>query len=65
MANAAAMGDCRLYYWRERSQEVDFVLERKRKLTAIEVKSGRTPRVHAGSVAFAEAFPASPAPCGW
>lgn len=58
LANAAAIGDCRLYYWRERGKEVDFVAEHKHKLTAIEVKSGRAPRVHSGSAAFAEAFPA-------
>lgn len=57
LANAAAAGDCRLYYWRERGDEVDFVVERKRKLTAIEVKSGHAPRLHAGSAAFAQAFP--------
>jgi predicted AAA+ superfamily ATPase len=32
--------DCNLYYWRESSREVDFVIERGKKLTAIEVKSG-------------------------
>ncbi|MEK6707480.1 MAG: ATP-binding protein [Pseudomonadota bacterium] len=32
--------DCRLHYWRESSREVDFVIERGKKLTAIEVKSG-------------------------
>lgn len=57
LANAAAAGDCRLYYWRERGDEVDFVVERKRKLTAIEVNSGHAPRLHAGSAAFAQAFP--------
>ncbi len=56
LANAATAGECRLYYWRERGDEVDFVVERKRKLTAIEVKSGHAPRLHAGSAAFANAF---------
>lgn len=28
LANAAAGGACELYYWRERSREVDFVLRR-------------------------------------
>ncbi len=31
--------DCRLYYWREANNEVDFVVERGNKLVAIEVKS--------------------------
>lgn len=30
-----------LYYWRERNEEVDFILERNNNLVAIEVKSGR------------------------
>ena len=56
LANAALCGDCRLHYWRDGNQEVDFVAQRGRRLTAIEVKSGRTPTVHAGTVAFAQAF---------
>lgn len=32
--------EVRLHYWRERSLEVDFILEHGRKLVAIEVKSG-------------------------
>lgn len=56
LANAAAAGECELYYWRERNQEVDFVAKAGRRLTAIEVKSGRAPSAHAGSAAFAQAF---------
>lgn len=48
--------ECTLHYWRERNQEVDFVVQAGRKLTAIEVKSGRAPRAHAGTAAFAKAF---------
>lgn len=59
LANAAAVGDCRLHYWRERGKEVDFVVEREKKLTTIEVKSGHAPREHAGSAAFADAFSAT------
>ena len=33
--------DFNLYYWRDRNEEVDFILERNRKVIAIEVKSGR------------------------
>lgn len=33
--------DMRLYYWRRNGQEVDFALQRGRKLAAFEVKSGR------------------------
>lgn len=56
LANAAAMGDCTLYYWRERNREVDFVIKDGRRLTAIEVKSGRAPSVHAGMSEFVAAF---------
>jgi len=30
-----------LYYWRERNEEVDFVIQRNNKIVALEVKSGR------------------------
>lgn len=56
LANAAAAGDCEVYYWRERNHEVDFVVKAGRRLTAIEVKSGRAPLAHAGNAAFAQAF---------
>src|SRR5205807_8790309 len=42
LANSAAVGECELFYWREGSREVDFVVRVGRTLTAIEVKSGRT-----------------------
>ena len=56
LANAAAAGECELYYWRERGQEVDFVVQAHSRLTAIEVKSGRAPQAHPGTAAFAAAF---------
>lgn len=56
LANAALRGECSLHYWRERNHEVDFIVQAGRRLTAIEVKSGRTPQVHAGTSAFVEAF---------
>jgi predicted AAA+ superfamily ATPase len=56
LANAAATGDMELFYWRDRNQEVDFVTKAGRKLTAIEVKSGRAPAVLPGMTAFAAAF---------
>ena len=46
LANAAAAGKC----------EVDFVVRFGRRLTAIEVKSGRTQEVLPGVQAFNEAF---------
>lgn len=56
LANAAARGACRLFYWRERNMEVDFVVQAGGKVTAIEVKSGRTRRSLQGMAAFREAF---------
>jgi predicted AAA+ superfamily ATPase len=56
LANAAAAGACEVFYWRERGREVDFVVRAGRMLTAIEVKSGRSPVTHPGLAAFSEAF---------
>ncbi|MBI3820443.1 MAG: ATP-binding protein [Planctomycetes bacterium] len=56
LANAAAAGKCSVAYWRERNREVDFVVSAGRRITAIEVKSGRTPQVHPGMSAFSTAF---------
>src|SRR6266542_2205337 len=56
LANAAAVGVCELFYWRERSREVDFVLRAGRTVVAIEVKSGRSPDTLPGLAAFTEAF---------
>ena len=57
LANAAMRGECELHYWRDgRGREVDFVVQVGNALTAIEVKSGRAPRRHAGTAAFVEAF---------
>jgi uncharacterized protein len=56
LANAAASGECSLFYWRDRGAEVDFVVRAGRRLTAIEVKSGRAPQAHRGIAAFQAAF---------
>ena len=56
LANGSADGRYLLGYWRERNHEVDFVVNRGRRLTAIEVKSGRSPSVHPGMAAFVSAF---------
>ncbi len=57
LANAAATGRCRLFYWRERNLEVDFVVERAGKVIAIEVKSGRRRDGLPGVGAFLKAYP--------
>lgn len=41
LVNAIAASECELFYWRERSREVDFVVGVGRALSAIEVNSGR------------------------
>jgi predicted AAA+ superfamily ATPase len=56
LANAVMRGESTLHYWRERNQEVDFVVQAGRTVTAIEVKSGRAPLAHPGMAAFVEAF---------
>lgn len=56
LANAASTGECELFYWRDRGQEVDFIVRSRNRLVAIEVKSGRAPQAHAGTAAFAAAF---------
>lgn len=56
LANAASTGECELFYWRERNQEVDFVVRAGRAVSAIEVKSGRSRDTHPGLTAFADAF---------
>jgi predicted AAA+ superfamily ATPase len=56
LINSQAARECELYYWRERSQEVDFVVQCGKKLTAIEVKSSRVPTALPGIAAFQTAF---------
>ncbi len=51
-----AAPDCRLHYWRDGTNEVDFVLERGTRLAAIEVKSGTVPAQLRGLDAFERAF---------
>ena len=56
LANAAAAGECELFYWREGNMEVDFVVKSGKAVTAIEVKSGRRRDALPGLAAFAAAF---------
>ena len=48
-----------IFYWRARNREVDFVLRRGKRLTAIEVKSGPGKAALPGIAAFSEEFPVS------
>lgn len=45
-----------VFYWRDGDREVDFVVQRGRRLTAIEVKSGRPRTNLSGMAAFHAAF---------
>lgn len=56
LANAAACGECELFYWRHANDEVDFVARRGRCVAGIEVKSGPSSRSGRGMSAFAAAF---------
>jgi uncharacterized protein len=56
LANAAASGDCELFYWRDGNREVDFVARKGRTVTAIEVKTGRARDILPGLSAFVAAF---------
>ena len=48
--------DFEVYWWRERGDEVDFVIKKGAQLTAVEVKSGRIKNV-GGSLVFKKLYP--------
>lgn len=52
-----ADADTRLHYWNESDREVDFVVEHRGRLAAIEVKSGSATGVHAGLDEFCRRYP--------
>lgn len=56
LLNSSFGSDIEVTYWRERSQEVDFVLRQGKTTTAIEVKSGRRTDALPGIEAFAKQF---------
>jgi len=55
LLNYADKLDYKVYYWREKDNEVDFIVERDRKVWAIEVKSGKR-GMNKGLGLFREAF---------
>lgn len=57
LLKAALTGEIETFYWRERNREVDFVMQRGRRILAIEVKSGRAPDALPGLTAFTQSFP--------
>lgn len=56
-AHLAQVPEAQLYYWRDGTAEVDFVVKTPRALYAIEVKSGRRVRSERGLIRFAHAYP--------
>lgn len=52
-----AEGDTRIHYWREGSLEVDFVIEHRGRLCAVEVKSGKVGSQQRGLAEFARRHP--------
>ncbi len=56
LAGEAQAGEFEVFYWREVSKEVDFVLRRGNKIVALEVKSGRHRGSLPGMAAFQKAF---------
>jgi predicted AAA+ superfamily ATPase len=56
LVNSAVSKEINVFYWREAIREVDYILQRGKAVTAIEVKSGRTRESLAGVEAFASAF---------
>ena len=45
-----------VYYWREGNREVDFVLHKGNRITAVEVKSGSKPFVQSGLDEFSRRY---------
>jgi predicted AAA+ superfamily ATPase len=52
-----ADGDTRVHYWRDGDDEVDFVIERRGRLAAIEVKSRAESPRHRGLDEFRRRYP--------
>ncbi len=52
-----ASSEMEVYYWREKTSEVDFVVRRGRRRIAVEVKSGSRRRSVSGLDAFVDKFP--------
>ncbi len=59
LANGAVGKNIEVFYWSNRNREVDFVLRRGDKLTAIEVKSGQRKDTLPGMASFCNEFPVS------
>lgn len=56
LINQSKGTDIKIFYWREKNQEVDFILQHGEKLIALEVKSGQRKEILPGIAAFNKAF---------
>ncbi len=56
LINDGSGSSIEVFYWRDRNREVDFVLRKGQRVTAIEVKSGRKKGSLPGMKAFEEVF---------
>jgi predicted AAA+ superfamily ATPase len=56
LLNSALTHDMTVHYWREANKEVDFILEWRKKLIAIEVKSGLAKEAQPGLTIFCEQY---------
>ncbi|MDT8342215.1 MAG: ATP-binding protein [Longimicrobiales bacterium] len=56
LVNGALAGDVAVHYWRDRGEEVDFVVEHRRRVAAIEVKSTPAGARRSGLEAFRRTF---------
>lgn len=56
LINGATGKRIKIFYWRENNREVDFVVEKGRTLTAIEVKSGHKKDSLPGISVFSKKF---------
>lgn len=56
LVNSSSGTPVGVFYWREGSKEVDFVIQKGKSVTALEVKSGRKRESLAGIESFAAAF---------
>ena len=56
LVNNSVAGDYSVFYWRDRNEEVDFVLEKHGKVVAIEVKSDHSGFTRRGMSTFSARF---------
>jgi predicted AAA+ superfamily ATPase len=59
LVNQGMLHGCEVWYWRDGNLEVDFVLQKGPRITAIEVKSGTPSRGLSGLEAFHRRYPRS------